>query len=213
MNLVSYFYEMCPGVFTEDEANLHITQGTISYLQDSGFTDGQIIDMINSLDRTDVLTPDLLPDSLWKDSLIKRNTFYYHRELQILPPPPVRDVRTGKVVMPDYFLEIRIRYTMEDLVQHFYKAVSLDPALNDIKRDSGSFNYLLQKYDRVPEIEGLDMVLELIRLARASTRPITQAVTLSQYESEALENMRGWASEARLRKADHIVWRFDKWLQ
>ena len=212
VNLVHYFYEQVPGYLPEsdDDLRLKITEGTINYLQDNGLSKREICGIIDEINETtDILRPEDLPDRLWQDSLIQRNKFYCHRILQVLPPPPVRR-EDGSVKITPFFLEMKIRFTMEDLIHMFYNAVGADPILIDEKRDAGSFQYLLSKYSKVPDNEPLDFVLELIELAKRDNRPVTQAIALSQYEKDALENLRGWRNEARLRQTDRIIWRTEK---
>lgn len=212
INLVHYFYEQVLGYIPEqeDDIRLKVTESTIQYLQDNGLSKGDICKIIDSIENTtDVFRPEDLPDELWQDSLIKRDKFYCHRILQILPPPPVRKA-DGSVKVTPFFLEMKIRFTMDDLIRTFYDATGIDPVLIDTKRDAGSFQYLLDKYSKIPDNESLDFVLELIDIAKHDNHPVTQAISLGQYEKEALENLRGWRNEARLRRTDHIIWRAEE---
>lgn len=213
MNLTNYFYQNVAGHLPEDpdDPRIHITQGTLSYLQDCGYADKEIRDLIDSIpDVKDCLTPSELPDSLWEGSLIERGKFYIHRELQILPPPPMRK-KDGTMTVSPFYIEMKIQYTMLNLIRKFYNELDIDSSLIDWKRNAGSFDYLLKKYEKLDVCQPLDFVLELIALAGRERR-ISQIVNLTQYEKDALGNIRGWRNEAHLRGTDHIIWRTQRWL-
>lgn len=213
MELTNYFYQNVAGHLPEDpdDPRIQITKGTLAYLQDCGYAEKEIRNLIDSIsDVKDSLKPSDLPDSLWDGSLIKRDKFYIHRELQILPPPPVRK-KDGTMTVSPFYIEMKIQYTMNDLIRKFYQSCDIDAVLIDWKRDAGSFDYLLRKYERLAVCEPLDFVLELITLAKQEKR-ISQIVNLGQYEKDALENICGWSNEAHLRGTDHIIWRMQRWL-
>lgn len=94
------------------------------------------------------------------NNLIKRGKFYYHPELQVTPPPPVlRENRDGTFSYVDekteFYLEIREKYTLEDLTNYFYKTMNLPKNEMSFKRDMGAFKHMLETMD-------LDLILYTI---------------------------------------------------
>ena len=85
MNLIDFYYDFNVGESTENIKFLDKTNKLFNYLLEAGISENEIIDLIiREFDNKDYLTHEDLPDKLWDNSLLKRDTFYYHKDLEIL---------------------------------------------------------------------------------------------------------------------------------
>lgn len=90
------------------------------------------------------------------DNLLVRGRFYYHPQLQIAPPPPVVQIlpdgtfRASYEEDPTFYLEMKEKYTLDDLLDYFYNRVGIKK--QNRKRDRGALEYILKQYE-------LDVVL------------------------------------------------------
>lgn len=204
-NIMEIYYRVTNGYYSE---NLDlITQATLLHLIDNGYGFKSILDIINKSDIKDCLRPESLPDSLWEDSLIKRNTYYYHNTLHITSKPPKWNPVTMKAECEPFFMEMKINYTMKDLLDYFYNKCKIDVNLRDEKRDGGAFEFLMNKYEKIKNIEALDFVLLLIDEACNSESFITSPLKLQDYDCEVLDNCKKLIAEAKYNQANKIVWR------
>ncbi len=82
------------------------------------------------------------------DNLLQYGLFYYHPALQIIPPPPIIDVRPDGTFIPShiekFYLEIKDRFTIEDLIRYYYKRIPT--RRNSLERDIGIVKHLLKSY-------------------------------------------------------------------
>lgn len=212
MDFVEMYYSNVVGCYpfhTDD--NRFKTQAVIDYLIDAGFSDGEILRFVENAPASDCLEPSFLPDWMWEGSLLKRDTFYYHNSLHIVSKPPSWNPRTGKQTSSRFYLEMKIKYTMMDLIRYFYRTLGVDRALLDEKRDAAAFKYLMDRYKRFePEIQALDFVLALVDYAKhmdEDETSVTNILDVKRYEAPALELLQNRVSEASLAKANVIVWR------
>jgi hypothetical protein len=85
------------------------------------------------------------------ENLLLRGKFYYHPQLQITPPPPMIELlsdgtfRSSYELDPCFYLEIKHKYTLDNLVDYFYNRVGINKQIR--KRDRGGFEYLLKFYE------------------------------------------------------------------
>ena len=150
MDYVEFYYSQVVGFYPSDTDDFRTKTGkVIQHLIDAEIDESDIMRFIEESPPKDFLTPDDLPDWLWEESLLKKNTFYYHNTLHIKPPAPVFNPRSKKEKVDKFYLEMKIRYTMDDLIRYFYKTLRVNAELADKKKDEGSFNYLLNKYSRL----------------------------------------------------------------
>lgn len=90
------------------------------------------------------------------DNLLMRGQFYCHPQLQIAPPPPVIEIlpdgtfKASYEEDPEFYLEIKDKYTIDDLLDYFYSRTGIKPKSR--KRDRGGIEYLLR-------IADLDLIL------------------------------------------------------
>lgn len=135
------------------------TANTIDYLLDNGFTS---IEIINELKKhnADSINYNILSDTLWKNSLIKKGAFYLHRELRLESPAPQYDPISNLVVEQPFYCEMKIRYYEKNVVNYFLSKLSNSARqLEDMKTDLGAVKYLMSKYSRIDYVEPLDIIL------------------------------------------------------
>lgn len=92
------------------------------------------------------------------DNLLVRGKFYYHPQLQVTPPPPVirfnpdGTFEASYETEPEFFLEIKDKYTADDLLDYYYKRTETKSNPKFRKRDRGAMDYILR-------LEELDVIL------------------------------------------------------
>lgn len=132
--------------------------------------------------------------------------------MQLISKAPALDILTGKIITYPFYKEIIINFTMKDLIDYFYTAMDISKELIDIKKDSGSFNYLFKKYSAIKDIETLDLILVMIDITKQNHR-VTNIINIEEYNSEAINILRSWQKEARIADANKIIWRSSRWLE
>lgn len=200
-----FYYTNMLGYVPSKEAELK-SDAIFKYLIDNDLSSQEIINIMLVIPQpAEIITPDLLPDYLWKDSLIKRNTFYYHHSLHITSKPPYFDIKKKCEIKEPYFLEMKIRYTESDLYK-YYLINTNAPQLND-KRDLAALSSLVKKYDSLSFIQGLDFVLSLIDSCRYCQTKVLNVFDISKNEADVYEELKKKTAEARLKGKDLIRWR------
>lgn len=214
MDYTEFYYTHVVGCYSgETDRFWRITDGTIAYMIDSGISQAKILRALEDSGTGEYLTPSMLPDWLWEDSLVKRETYYYHNILQMTSRAPRYDIHTEKESIEKFWLEIKIRFTVEDLLAYFYKILKVNEELRDPKRDVGSFRFLLSKYRKIRIVEPLDFILLLLDFAgRESALLASGALSIAQYESPVFERMKAIAAQAGVQKTNRIVWRTARWM-
>ena len=167
MDYVELYYEFTHGVypFDTDEPRIQ-TQKTIDYLLDCNLSDKEIFAVLEQAPRKDALTYADLPDTLWENSLLEKDKFYYHNSLQLRSKMPKFNLETCQEEPGEpYYLEMKIKYTLHDLLNYFYMKADIEPGFKDEKKDLGAMAHLLNQYQRIDFIEGVDFMLALIDYA------------------------------------------------
>jgi hypothetical protein len=109
-----------------------------------------------------------------------------------------------------FYVEIKSKYTIKDLFDYALNNLGSSFAqIADRKRDSGSLAYLVGKYDKLSGISGLDFVLCLIDRCRDKNNYITNILDIEINSREVLEELSFAISEAKQKKANRVIWRFD----
>lgn len=207
MDYIDFYYTNVLGYTPENMDDIKATSATIAYLQDCGLTVNEVKAVILACDAVERLTPADLPDTLWSGSLTRRDRFYYHHALQITSKPPHYDAELGKEVIEPYFLEIKARYAMQDLIHYFYTKLNVDIELMNEKRDSARMASLLKKYEQLSFVSSLDFVLSLIDYAAYSHQRILSIFDIEKNETEVFEELKRKAAEASFHGKNVIVWR------
>lgn len=205
MDLVNDYYSKTLG-HLPDESCIEQTRKTIQYLIDCGYTEEDISMIFYAMKNAkESLIPDDLPDSLWKDSLIERGRFYYHNTLRITSAPPYYDNKLKKEVVTPFFLEMRIRYTLDDLLKYY--AITINPVLINEKRDKGALNSIVNQYNDLGFISGLDFTLALIDTAKYKYTKIMSPFNITKNEAEVYERLHAMYEESKAEGNNVIVWR------
>lgn len=203
--IMNYYYRMTSGF--SDERLDNITKSTIEYLIDNNYSTKEIINIIEESNIEESFNPSSLPDSLWENSLIQRDVFYYHNSLHIKSKPPTWDPETLQVKSEPFFLEMKIRYTMDDLLDYYYNKCNIDVNLRDKKRDSGAFEFMMNRYKKIEDMQPLDFMLLVIDEAANSDNIFTNPLKLQDYEGEVVLNYKVFLAEAKVNNANKIIWR------
>lgn len=195
-----YYYNFLVGEYPTDE-DYRTTSLTFEYLEDAKFTSNEIVNIICSLPINNAITFDLLPDYLWEDSLIERNKFYFHKELQILSPPP-----TWEKTFP-FYLEMKIRYTLDDVLNYFIRMSGVRQDWINREKEIGSIKYLLNNYKKFKFMEPLDFLLHLIDFCISKEVELNQIYDLTHYEIELAEYLEVDTTNAIANNKNQIIWR------
>ena len=207
MDYVDFYYSNVLGYTPDNPQQLRHTENAVAYFIDCGFSQGEIVDILLSCPKTEGLLPKDFPDKLWENSLTKKKQFYYHHTLQIASRPPHYDIKLKKEVIEPYFLEMKARYTMNDLIRYYYNKLDIDAELADERRDIGRMQALLKKYDRLSFVDALDFVLCLIDHASYTYQRVMGIFDIEKGESEVFDELKSKAAEASFKGKNLIVWR------
>lgn len=158
-NLIQYYYKEIYRKEDYSESDTIRTDKTIGYLKDCGFSVTEIIQEIGRWSKA-CITIDDLSGILWSNSLIKRGAFYLHRELRIVSKAPEYDYESDTLKTYQFFCEMKIRYTVDDVLNYFYSRIpSLNCQFVDKKTDRKTVAFLMNKYSNIDYIEPLDIIL------------------------------------------------------
>jgi hypothetical protein len=209
MDLVELYYGMIGGYPSDNEENKIKSQNIIDYLKDCNIPEREIVTFICTAPVADKLSPTMLPDELWNNSFLKRDKFYYHNILHLTSAPPTWNPVTGVEKIVPFYLEMKILFTMQDIIRYFYKKMYIDTELIDVKKDTGSFNFLLGRYEKFKFVEPIDYLLAVIDHASRldEERRIRSVLDIQQYEGEVFDMLQRKVAEASLAKANVIIWR------
>lgn len=137
------------------------TRSAIRYMLDNELSGEEITGELKK-HRTESIHPDDLTEALWHKSLLQKGHFYFHKALQISSPAPLLK-KDGSVEYPEDYLEMRIRFTEEDILAYFYNHISKqDKDLCDPKKDYKTIQYLLKRFSLIENAEPVDLILCLI---------------------------------------------------
>lgn len=161
MNLTNYYNTNIVGHYPGDE-NSRQTTCTIEYLIDCGFPEKEILKIMNEITPRDSFVPNMLPENLWNNSLLKKGDFYLHKELRLNPAGPVIDSKTGREISSNLYNEMKIKYTTKDLLDYFYKTLRIMPELRHEKRDMAQFNNLIERYGKFDNVRAVEIMLDII---------------------------------------------------
>lgn len=184
-----------------NENNYKVTNATFEYLKDAGFDDDCMCRIINLMPIMDCITVDDIPDSLWEDSLLVRNKFYFHKELQITSPPPTWDQSYP------FYLEMKIKYTLDDVLNYFINSSGVRSDWVNREKELGSIRYLLKDYKKFSFMEPIDFLLHLIDYCVADGMEITSIYSLRDKEIELANYLEIDVAKAITKEKNKIVWR------
>ena len=195
------FYELMVGT-TPNEEDVKNLNGCVLYLKDNNFSDREIFNILSDSKNINIKASEL-PSKYWKGSLLKPNTFYYHDRLRIMSKAPKWDPETLREITYPYFLEMKIMFTMDDLIEYFYQKTLIPVELRNRKNEEASFKYLLDKY-KVMKTEPIDFILFLIDSVKEEDS-IYKVFDLQKYEPDVFKMFEKLNSDKTIKK--EIVWR------
>ena len=203
--MLDYYYETWFGI-QPDKINYNTTLATAEHLADNGFTLKEILNIFLEI-QSEKITPEDLPERLWEESLTDKGKHYYHRVLRIKSKPSTINIETGQMTHYPYFLEMKILYTIRELVARYYTVIGVPVELQDYKRDTAQFQFLFKKYSKV-EVEPLDFILKLIdTAAQQDDSFISEPFKLDSYAKEVNDYFKAMVPNATKEKANLIYWR------
>jgi len=191
--------KMCFGIEDDTDIRLQLLEIKVQRLIDNGFTEKEAIEiLINNIEM------------VYDDSIIdtKEDTVYYHSRLQIQSKPGGFDPRTGEVINNPYYLEMRERYTMYELLEYYYDKLNIPIEFRDDKRDVGAMNHLISTYKSFTIIQPVDFILYMIDYCVSTKTRISNPLDLkniAQQTYELLENMIPCTKLELRRREDNIV--------
>lgn len=204
--IIYMYYKMMKGILPEEEM-LCITKKTIGYLVDNGLSKEEILTTLINTGKGDAVAPTDLPESLWDNSLMEKDKFYYHNILHLTSPPPKWNPVTLQEEVSAYYLEMKIEFTEQDLLYYYYAKLRVPVELRDEKKDLGGFKFLLEKYKKM-KVESLDFVLSLIDFCVDNEEiKVLNVLDLSKAEKEVYDYYEYITSMAEHDKANKIIWR------
>lgn len=191
--LTDIYVRIVYGYDIEDKRNI---KRIVGYLKSNDYTDAQIISYL-------IVNGDTLDDSLWQDSLLKPNTFYYHNLLRIRPKAPIWHPEKGYEEIEPFFLEMKINFTLDDLLNYYYTNIRVPVELRDYNKDIGALKFLLNKYNKM-QVESIDFVLCLIDINKENENFTSSVLNLDKYNTQALDKINNIVANT---KSKEIVWR------
>ena len=206
IKLIMQYYSLISGI-EPDEKNFNRTISTAMYLKDNGFSDQDIFKMFKLISKQKIEGEDL-PKSLWNDSLLEKQVFYYHSEFHITSKPPTWNPVTFQEECEPFFIEMKIKYTLEDLRDRFYDKCRIAPGLRDDKLVEGGLKHLLFKYNNL-KAPAIDYIMVMLDLANedVDAEIITNVFDIEKYFKDAFVILEDKVEEAQLSKSNQIVWR------
>lgn len=204
--ILNTHYNISIGIEPSKEER-NTTMATILHLQDNKYSDNEIFKILKSVGKSNITVLDL-PIELWKNSLTEKGVFYYNDILHIQSKAPVWNPKTFEVKSVPFFMEMKINFTMNDLLDYYYSECRVPIGLRDEKKDIGAFNHLLKKYNNL-KAPSLDYILMLIKLMSKDIEVefCADVFELNNYAKEAYLILEQMVEESILYKQNNIIWR------
>ena len=182
-------YELCYGVEPEDK-DLLLLEIKYQRLLDNGYTDKEankiLIDTKLNIDNYE-----------HSDSIIKTDTLYRHYELQIHSKPGGFDPATCTVIKRPYYLEMKVRYTMDNLLNYYYTKLIVPPLFRDEKRDIGAMNHLIGNF-KSPMINSVDFILFVIDYVASNQYKVNNPLELKNWFQQTYEYLEQFVLSTKL---------------
>lgn len=206
IKLIMQYYSLVSGIEPEAE-NFNRTLATAKYLKDNGCNNSDIFKIFKLISKQKIEGEDL-PKSLWNDSLLQKGVFYYHNEFHITSKPPTWNPITFKEECEPFFIEMKIKYTMQDLIDRFYNKCKVPIGLRDNKLVEGGLKHLLWKYNNL-SAPAIDYVMVMMDLADEDVdrELITNVFDIEKYSVKAFQMLEDMVQESKVTKSNEIIWR------
>lgn len=192
--LANYFVHYITQARFSIEPRTQSAISSIQFLLNKGWTLHDIKEELDNFSRTypQIVTTLYHIEEIMKtkeppNNLLNPDSFYYHNILREVPPPPTlkKDPESGKMVRVEFefYLEMKKRFTMQELLDYWYKKMKIVPNEHMIKQDEGKFKYMLGNYT----IDELLFMIDVAVVQRKENqlRPLRNAFELEKYLEEA----------------------------
>ena len=183
-------YELCYGIEPE-ERDLLLLEIKHQRLLDNGYSNKEankiLIDTKLNIENYE-----------HKDSILnKEDPIYRHHELQIHSKPGGFDPATCTIIKRPYYLEMRQRYTINDLLNYYYTKLIVPPLFRDEKRDIGAFNHLINSF-KSPVINSVDFILFVIDYAASNGYKTNNPLDLKNWFQSTYEYLEQFVLSAKI---------------
>ena len=182
-------YELCYGVEPE-EKDLLLLEIKHQRLIDNGYTNKEankiLIDTKLNIDNYE-----------HSDSIIEANTLYRHHELQIHSKPGGFDPATCTVIKRPYYLEMKVRYTMDNLLDYYYTKLVVPLMFRDEKRDIGAMKHLISSF-KSPMINSVDFILFVIDYVASNQYKVNNPLDLKNWFQNTYEYLEHFVLSTKL---------------
>lgn len=186
--------------------NYNRTRATVQYLIDSGFSLSEIFNEFRFHASNEIKGSEL--KTVYKDSLVKKGAFYLHKELRIEPPAPTFDIESGREIIHPYYLEIRPRYTKEDVLNYFLNNLNMiNRKAIDINGTYVYIQYLMDRYKNIDYVEPLDVILCSIDNHLKQHGSCNRLIDVTQDNLEVIEQLVKDMMELEAQNKRRIIWR------
>ena len=206
IKLITQYYSLISGIEPEGE-DFNRTISTAMYLKDNGISNQDIFKIFKLISKQRIEGEDL-PKSLWNNSLLEKGVFYYHNEFHITSKPPTWNPITFKEECEPFFIEMKIEYTMQNLIHRFYEKCRIDPGLRDDRIIEGGLKHLLWKYNNL-KAPAIDYIMTMMDLADedVDAKIMTNVFDIEKYFTKAFIMLEDMVEEATFNKHNIIIWR------
>ena len=213
--IVYDLYILTAGIEPSEKA-FNRTLATANHLKDNGYNKKRILEILSqsikdkiNKDNEIIVYGEDLPEDLWSHSLLQKNKFYYSDILHIKSNPPTWNPVTFKEECEPFFLEMKIDFTIVDLLDYYYDKCRVPQGLQDDKKNGGALLHLIKKYDAFNNVPGLDYVIALIDRASKDIDKnfFADVFEIESYNKEVIEEFSAMYEQAIFEKTNVIVWR------
>ena len=182
-------YEICCGVEPE-EKDLLLLEIKYQRLIDNGYTDKEAKNiLINSKLNID--------NYEHADSIINGDKLYRHCELQIHSIPGGFDPETCTIIKRPYYLEMKSRYTMNNLLDYYYTKLVVPMLFRDEKRDIGAFKHLFSSF-KSPLIDSVDFILFVIDYVSSYEYKVNNPLELKNWFQQTYEYLEQYVLSTKI---------------
>jgi hypothetical protein len=182
-------YELCYGVEPEDK-DLLLLEIKHQRLLDNGYT-------VKEANKILIDTKLNIDNYEHSDSIIDSDIIFRHHELQIHSKPGGFDPTTCTVIKRPYYLEMKVRYTMDNLLNYYYTKLIVPPLFRDEKRDIGAFNHLINSF-KSPVINSVDFILFVIDYAASNEYKTNNPLDLKNWFQPTYEYLEQFVLNTKL---------------
>ena len=184
-------YELCYGVEPE-ERDLLLLEIKHQRLLDNGYS----IQEANNILINTKLNIDNYEHA---DSIINPeiDPVYKHHELQIHSKPGGFDPATCTIIKSPYYLEMKCRYTMDNLLDYYYNKLIIPPLFRDTKRDIGAMNHLMSSF-KSPILNSVDFILFVIDYVASNEYKVTNPLELKNWFQSTYEYLEQFVLSTKL---------------